>query len=140
MNIEINNCTTSRIPTTLLKTVIKKFLLSRRLASREVSLVLVGDVLMRRLNRERRGQDKVTDVLSFREADTASVQPHYLGEVIIDYRQIKRQAKIFQTSVKQELIFILVHGLLHLVGYDDKTAKEAKIMENLANEIISKLS
>jgi probable rRNA maturation factor len=139
MIIAINNRTKSRLPLALLKTVIKKFLLSHRLASGEVSLVLVGDALMRRLNRERRGKDKVTDVLSFREADTASIKPHYLGEVVIDYQQIKRQAKMFKTDVRQELIFILVHGLLHLEGFNDKTDKEARVMETLAKKFIAKL-
>lgn len=140
MIIEISNRTKSKLPLTELEAVIKKFLLSRRLSAKEVSLVIVGDTLMRRLNKETRGKDKITDVLSFREADSEFIRPKFLGEIVIDYQQIKRQAKTFQTSVKQELIFILVHGLLHLVGYDDKTDKEAKVMETLGNEIISKLS
>lgn len=139
MIIEISNRTRSKLPLNELEAVIKKFLLSRRLASKEVSLVLVGDTLIRRLNKETRAKDKITDVLSFREADTLSVRPKFLGEVVIDYQQIKRQAKTFKTSIKQELIFILVHGLLHLVGYDDKTEKEAKVMEDLGKKFISKL-
>jgi probable rRNA maturation factor len=139
MIIEINNRTKSRLPLALLKSVIKKFLLSHRLASGEVSLVLAGDSLMKRLNRETRGKNKVTDVLSFREADTVAARKNYLGEIVIDYQQIKRQAKTFQTGVRQELIFILVHGLLHLVGYNDKTDKEAKAMDKLAKRFIAKL-
>lgn len=139
MIIEISNRTKSKLPLTELEAVIKKFLLSRRLKIKEVSVVIVGDTLMRRLNKETRGKDKITDVLSFREADSESIRPKFLGEVVIDYQQIKRQAKTFQTSVKQELIFILVHGLLHLVGYDDKTDKEAKVMEDLGHKFIAKL-
>ena len=139
MLIDISNRTKSKLPLAELETVIKKFLLSRHLASREVSLVLVGDSLMKRLNRETRGQDKITDVLSFRETDSVVVRPKFLGEVVIDYQQIKRQAKIFKTGVRRELIFILVHGLLHLVGFDDRTDKEAKLMEDLGKKFIAKL-
>lgn len=139
MIIEISNRTKSKVPITELEAVIKKFLLGRRLATKEVSLVLVGDSLMRRLNRETRGKDKVTDVLSFRETDSPSIRPKFLGEIVIDYQKIKRQAKTFKTSVRKELIFILVHGLLHLVGFDDKTDKEAKVMDDLAKKFIAKL-
>jgi probable rRNA maturation factor len=141
MIIEISNRTKSKLPLSLtqLEGLIKKFLLGRRLSTKEISLVLVGDTLMRRLNRETRGKDKVTDVLSFREADTDSIRPNFLGEVVIDYQQIKRQVKTFKTSPRQELIFILVHGLLHLEGYDDETDKEAKVMEELGKKFIAKL-
>ncbi len=139
MIIEISNRTQSKVSLSELESVIKKFLLKYRLSSREVSLVLVGDKLIRRLNRETRGQDKITDVLSFRENETDSFRPKFLGEIIIDYQQIKRQAKIFKTSIRQELIFILVHGLLHLVGYDDKTDQEAKVMSGLGKKFIAKL-
>ncbi|MBU4347150.1 rRNA maturation RNase YbeY, partial [Patescibacteria group bacterium] len=60
----------------------------------------------------------------------------FLGEVIIDYAQIKRQAREFGSGVNDELVFILVHGLLHLLGYDDKTEKGAKEMERLGEKFI----
>lgn len=137
--VAINNRTRSRLNLKLLEKVISKFLLSRKLPRAEVSLVLVGDQLMRRLNRQTRGKDKVTDVLSFRDSDSPVKEPNFLGEIVIDYQQIKRQAKIFQTSIQEELVFILVHGLLHLVGYDDKTKAEAELMDKLAKKFLAKL-
>jgi probable rRNA maturation factor len=137
-HIDISNRTKSRIDLKFLETVVNKFLVSYKLKSAEVSVVFVGDALMRRLNRENRGKDKITDVLSFRDSDSPVKDKHFLGEIIIDYQQIKRQAKIFQTSVKKELVFILVHGLLHLIGYDDKTEAEAEVMDKLAKKFLAK--
>ncbi len=137
--INISNRTASRVDLKELETVCRRFLLSRKLTRAELSVVLVGDSLMRRLNRQTRRQDKVTDVLSFRDSDAVVKDKNFLGEIVIDYQQIKRQAKLYQTSVRQELVFILVHGLLHLVGYDDRTAAAARRMERLGRKFISDL-
>lgn len=123
---------------TVLRKVVKQFLLSRGLSRSEVSVVIIGDCLMRRLNRQTRGLDKVTDVLSFRDSDSVVKDKNFLGEVVIDYQQIKRQAKKYQTGIKQELIYILVHGLLHLAGYDDKTEAQARQMDKLTRLFITK--
>lgn len=96
----------------------------------ELSIAFVGDKIIRDLNKVYRGIDKTTDILTF------SGEDKFLGEVIIDYAQIKRQAKKFNNSIKKELIFILVHGLLHLLGYDDKTEKGRLEMEEMGEEFI----
>jgi probable rRNA maturation factor len=138
MLVEISNLTRSRIAVTELTVLTEKFLLSRRLSRAEVSLVIVGDQRMRRLNREYRGKDKVTDVLSFREQDSSVVDKNYLGEIIINWPQIKRQAPRHGQSARAELRFILVHGLLHLVGYNDKMPKEAERMIKLGEQFLAK--
>ena len=97
----------------------------------EVSLVVVGDQRMRNLNRQYRQQDKVTDVLSFVATDVGQ-----LGEVIIDYQQIIRQAKRFGNSVWQEFIFITTHGLLHLLGHDDNDQLGWQTMEKISQNFI----
>ncbi|HRH21991.1 MAG TPA: rRNA maturation RNase YbeY, partial [bacterium] len=91
------------------------------------------------MNRDYRHKDKVTDVLSFTESDSPDAQADLLGQIFIDYQQIKRQAKEFEQSDEDELVFILVHGLLHLLGYDDATEEEAQIMEDLGKSFIKKL-
>lgn len=133
MNIEINNQTRQKIDLKLIKTITAGFLKQYKSENRELSIALVGDRVIRRLNREYRGLDKVTDVLSF------SGEENYFGEIIIDYAQIKRQAKKFSPSPQAEFIFILVHGLLHLAGYDDKDEKGKKEMERLGREFIKKI-
>lgn len=121
-----------------LEAIIKNFLIDYRLKQAEVSLVLIGDRLIRRLNRETRNKDKVTDVLSFRDSDSPVKDASFLGEIFIDYQQIKRQAKKYKNKVRQEFIFIMIHGLLHLVGYDDKTDRQAEKMDELTKKFIAK--
>lgn len=129
---EIVNKTRSKIDLSLVRRVSERFL-SLNKEKREVSIVFVGDKKMRDLNRNYRHKDKVTDILSF-EGDK-----NFFGEIIIDYVQIKRQSKLFSKSVNDELIFILIHGLLHLQGYDDETEKGRLLMEKLGEELVSKI-
>jgi probable rRNA maturation factor len=128
--IEINNTTKYKINQKLLKTVAEKFLQSRRLSKKDVSLAFIGDAKMRELNRRYRKIDKTTDVLSFSGDDSL------LGEIIISPAQIKRQAKENNNAFAAELVFIFVHGLLHLVGYDDSTEKDRLKMIKLGEEFI----
>lgn len=128
--IEINNKTRSKIDLVLVRKVAKVFLKSYRKQDCEISIAFVGDKAIRGLNKIYRKKDKITDVLAFSDKEAP------LGEVIIDYAQIKRQAKRYGNSAKQELVFILVHGLLHLLGYDDKTEKDREEMERMGREFI----
>lgn len=131
--VEINNRTKSHINLSLVKKVAEKFLRAYKKIGYEVSVVFVGDSVIRRLNKTYRLQDRITDVLAFRG------EGKFLGEIIIDYAQIKRQAPKFSSNTQKELIFILVHGLLHLMGLEDKTAKGKKEMERAGQEFIKKL-
>lgn len=113
--IEVNNTTKSRIDLRLVKRVTAEFLKVHKKSSLDVSIAFIGDQAMRRLNKTYRGKDKPTDILTF------DGEQDFLGEIIIDYAQIKRQAKLYSSSIKEELVFILVHGLLHLLGHEDDT-------------------
>lgn len=89
-----------------------------------VSLVLVGDVAMRRLNREWRGKDYATDVLSFpAEDDGPRVrgQIRHLGDIVIATGVAARQAREAGHAYGTELKVLALHGLLHLLGYDHET-------------------
>lgn len=91
-----------------------------RLSRRRVTLVFVGDVRMRHLNATYRGYDKVTDVLSFADGDDyapAGETPD-LGDIIICVPQARRQARRYGHGLKAELTRLIVHGLVHLSGYD----------------------
>lgn len=86
-----------------------------------MTLVLTGDVAMRRLNREWRGVDRATDVLSFpADADGPRVrgQVRHLGDVVIATGVARRQAAAARHSYATELKVLALHGLLHLLGYD----------------------
>ncbi|OGY48383.1 MAG: rRNA maturation RNase YbeY [Candidatus Buchananbacteria bacterium RIFCSPHIGHO2_02_FULL_39_17] len=105
----------------------------------EVSVAVVNDESIKKLNRIFRGKNKVTDVLSFAESEGQIKffgDKNFLGEIIICYPQAVRQAKAFRHDVAQEIANLLIHGFLHLLGYDDQTEKQSKVMEELAEKII----
>lgn len=99
-----------------------------------VSVAFVSEPEMRKLNRAWRGKDRVTDVLSF-ELEEGEV----LGEVLISYEQAARQAKTMKHFIRDEIIFLLVHGVLHLFGYDHDRPMNAKKMFPLQTKILTKL-
>jgi len=88
-----------------------------------INVVLCDDAEVRRLNKEYRKLDKVTDVLSFEWHD-----PGFLGEIFIAKEQVKRQAPEYGNTYYSELKRVLVHGLFHLAGYDHIKAGDRKRM------------
>lgn len=135
--VNVVNKTRSTIDLSLIRRITAQFLVKYKLTKQEVSVVFVGDQRIKQLNKQYRKINKVTDVLSFREQDSTMPEPDFLGEVIIDYQQIKRQAKKMKHSQRQELLYILVHGLLHLVGHDDKTKSQAEKMHQLTKRFLN---
>ncbi len=112
----------------------------------ELSLDLVGDVRIRRLNREYRRQDRITDVLAFptREAvlpGGLSPASGMLGDVVICLPTAVRQARESARSIDDELAMLLVHGVLHLCGYDhERSAREAMRMSRRERAILGMIS
>lgn len=106
----------------------------------EVSIVLTDDTSIQKLNREWRGIDKPTNVLSF-PAATLGLQgpPRLLGDVIIAYETLAREAAEEAKPFLHHLAHIAVHGHLHLLGYDHRTDSEAGAMEALERDILSRL-
>lgn len=104
-------------------------------ADHEVSLALVGDRRIRALNGRYRGVRARTDVLAFPLAGPAPV----LGEVVISVETARRQARRLGHSLAQELDLLVIHGLLHLVGYDDRDPGEARLMHARELELLSRL-
>ncbi len=100
---------------------------------RGISLVFLDQDDMVRLNKEFRGIRRPTDVLSFVE-DTED----YLGDIIICYDYIEMQAKEYGHSFRRELLFLVTHGYLHLIGYDHIQPDEEKEMFALQNELLNK--
>ena len=131
--VEINNRTRSKINTKLVKKTVLQFLKYFKIKKEDVSIAFIGDTKMKSLNKIYRGYDKITDVLSFPETE----ENDYLGEVIINYSQIKRQTNKYSPSIQEELLFILAHGLLHLLGYEDETEKGKNKMYKLADQFFS---
>ena len=106
-----------------------------------VSIMLCDDATIHPLNRDYRDKDKPTDVLSFaqREGEFAFLNDNLLGDVIISMETTIRQAQERQHSTETELRVLLVHGLLHLLGYDHIEDDEAEVMEAKEREILAHL-
>lgn len=101
-----------------------------------LAILLSGDEALRRLNREFRGLDKPTDVLSF----PAPPNPEaYLGDIAIAYGMTAREARKAGKNFADHAAHLAVHGVLHLLGYDHATASGAEIMEPLETEILAEL-
>lgn len=93
--------------------------------------MLVSDAVMRRLNREWRGTDRTTDVLSFSQREGPGVAPPgLLGDVVISLDTARRQAAERAAPIGLELDRLLIHGVLHLLGYDhERSPAEARRMQ-----------
>jgi probable rRNA maturation factor len=99
----------------------------------ELCLVLADNALQRRLNREFRGRDKPTNVLSFEAA------PGALGDVVLALETIAAEAGAQGKTLADHLAHLVVHGVLHLRGYDHETQGQARRMERLEIEILAGL-
>jgi probable rRNA maturation factor len=114
------------------------------IADSELGVAVTDDETVRRLNREYAGEDHATDVLAFslREGE-AFVPPDgvmRLGEVIISYPTAERQAAEAGRPVDAEIAHLLVHGILHLLGYDHAEAEEERVMRARTEELLAALA
>lgn len=101
----------------------------------EVSLVLMNDASIQALNRDYRGKDKPTNVLSFPVVNA----PGLLGDIVLGRETIIREAEAGGKPLQDHLTHLIIHGLLHLLGYDHVTDDEAIIMEALEVDALAKL-
>lgn len=113
---------------------------ARRGGAGEIGLVLGDDALLRRLNRTYRGIDKPTNVLSFAgEPHALPGEARNLGEVIVARETLVGEARAQGKPVADHLAHLVVHGVLHLLGYDHETDAEAERMERLETAILARL-
>ncbi|MEI6627371.1 MAG: rRNA maturation RNase YbeY [bacterium] len=143
INFEISQSVKSPVNGNWLKTIVKVFASVLKIKSGYFSLAFISAEEMRKLNYSYRGKDKVTDVLSFEEFNDIPTddKQRFLGEVIICPDQLKKQAKEYGVSIKAETARLLVHGLVHLMGYDHENVsqKEEQKMVTLEQKILVKL-
>jgi probable rRNA maturation factor len=121
---------------------VRKVLKSMGLSSGELSILFMDDEGIRELNRDYGKKNMPTDVLSFpmREGEFGDINPSLLGDVAVSLDTAKRQAEERGETLEEELDFLLVHGILHLLGYDhEKSPSEAKIMRGEEKEILKRL-
>lgn len=106
----------------------------------DVSIALVDDAYIRVLNREYRGADQPTDVLAFPmgPADSAGGEPA-LGDIVISVERARDQARQFKHPLRREVALLAVHGLLHLLGYEDESEAGASAMWSRQKELLDKI-
>jgi rRNA maturation RNase YbeY len=117
-------------------------LLNSGLPDAELSILFVGDRAMRTLNRTWRGKDRTTDVLSFslREGKFPSIRPDLLGDIVISVPAAARQAREEGHSLGREIDRLLVHGLVHLLGYDhERGPREALRMRRKERTLLREI-
>ena len=109
----------------------------------DLSVILCGPISIRRINREYRNIDKVTDVISFALLDGGEdcryEENIELGDIFINRNRVLSQAQDYGHSVKREFVFLFVHGLLHLFGYDHMNDEDEKVMTGLQKQIVGNL-
>jgi len=108
----------------------------------ELSILLVDDQQIETLNIEYLNRKGPTNVIAFsmREGQFNDITPNLLGDVVISVETAKKEAHAANISMQNRFNQLLIHGILHLVGYDhEKTQKEAKRMEKKSNELLSML-
>lgn len=106
-------------------------------AASELAVVLADDAMVRALNKDYRGIDKATNVLAFRYADGGSAPVpvpeagEALGDVVVALETARREAETAGRSLDEHLSHLVIHGVLHLLGYDHTNDPDAETMENL---------
>ena len=139
--IEIFNNTNEEIPE--LETV-EKVLYSamdkEKLKDTSFNLIIVDNDYIHNLNRDYRGIDRETDVITFALEDEDSIvvasEDRILGDIYISYEKAVEQSKEYHHSLLRELAFLAVHGFYHLLGYDHQTKEDEEIMFTKQEEVL----
>lgn len=114
----------------------------------EVDITIVDDEEIHALNRDYRNVDRPTDVLSFALDEEAEDEPelldgpeeHLLGDIIISAETAQRQAEEFGHGLEREIVYLAVHGLLHLLGYDHMNDEDKAVMRAKEEEALREIS
>jgi probable rRNA maturation factor len=109
----------------------------------EIAVILTGDRQIKKLNKAHRGKDYATNVLSFplHDADLAMADlPMMVGDIVLAYGVIEAEAKRDKKTFTNHFIHLVVHGVLHLCGYDHETLAQARTMERLEKQILFDLN
>lgn len=137
MTVEITSCSRARgVSLRRLRDKAQRILRFLKENRTELSLVLVNNRQIRRLNARYRNKDRPTDVLSFPSGGLPPAGPRILGDVVISVEQAKKQAQERGGTLADELETLLIHGILHLLGYDhERSEREARTMRRLERRI-----
>jgi len=110
------------------------FALGGNILSKKLSILLCDNAFIKKLNKKYFKKSSVTDVIAFPLAD--NLQPDYLGEVIVSVEEAVEVAKKIGCRWQDEVKLYLIHGILHLIGYDDRTNLKRALMEKKQEELL----
>ncbi|HRY63411.1 MAG TPA: rRNA maturation RNase YbeY [Patescibacteria group bacterium] len=133
ISIALNNSVKKPLPQSAIINFLRSSLSYLKLYNVELSVAFVAEPVSRRLNRSYRGLDHSTDILSF---VFAKDKKNLDGELVICYAVALRQARESGHALRQEIMRLLAHGLLHLIGYDHQRTKETAAMEKMENILL----
>jgi probable rRNA maturation factor len=142
MKIEIENRQSKqKIRKIPLRKVARTILSVSACPDAQLSILIVDDAMIQDVNRDYLGKDHPTNVISFamQEGEGVGIQPDLLGDVVVSAETAARDASEAQTPFEEELYFLLLHGILHLLGYDHErgTKADAKRMEAREREVFA---
>lgn len=132
-NNDIENLTTLN---NYINFVVKKLSLEKAI----FNIIFVDSTYIHNLNKEYRGVDRVTDVISFALEDNKDLEYQdfrLLGDIYICVEKMVEQANIYEHSVLREMCFLATHGLLHLLGYDHMEEEDEKVMFSLQEDLLN---
>lgn len=144
MKVQIENRQTKfKIDRKTIRSTVSKIFRLLESLDKEISICFTDDENIRELNKQYLNRNKPTNVLSFslQEGEYGNINPRMLGDVIISVETAQRDAASGNLTIEQELDFLLIHGILHLTGYnhENTTEKEIKRMERKEKEIFNKI-
>ncbi|MCM8779174.1 MAG: rRNA maturation RNase YbeY [Candidatus Omnitrophica bacterium] len=141
MKIEVIRRIKKKIPCSQaeIRNNLRKVLRLLKIKNGSLNVVIVSDHFIRKLNRRFLNKDRVTDVLAFGEEGKEGIKNGFLGEVVVSLDTAKRVARRYGKRIEEEFFLYLVHGILHLIGYTDRTLRERKAMEEMQNKIVTQL-
>jgi probable rRNA maturation factor len=139
----LKNKTRYKIDLRKLQECVLHLLKELSLPQAQLDITFVNDPTIRRLNKKFLNKDRPTDVLSFPlyEAHEArKIGKGFLGDVVISIPMALRQAKTRSVSLMEEILFLMIHATLHLLGYDhERSKREAQVMQRLERKLIKRV-
>ena len=118
------------------KKSIINFIKNKKVTIHVICFVFCSDKYLQKLNKKHLSHTELTDVITFDYSQKNNIS----GDIIISYERVKENALTYNVSVKEELSRVMIHGVLHLMGYDDKSNTEKKKMRRMENSYIKQLT
>jgi len=139
MPIQIENRQSAKIDLRRIRSVLARLMKRLGCGEAELSVVLVDDAAIREINRTYLARDHATNVISFpmQEGEYSDVNPRVLGDIVVSVETARTEAKKARIAADDELDFLLIHGLLHLTGYNHENTSAAEVarMKDKEDEI-----